>query len=307
MLAESGFLIIGHRGAAGLMPENTLAGFRHAAALGVDAVELDVHSADGRLVVIHDARVERTTNGAGAVASLSFAALRALDAGAGERIPTLGEVLDALPQRIGVNVELKSAGTAEPAARLLANCTRPLLASSFDPAELARFRALCPSTPCAVLAERWHPTLRTTAAALDAWSINLADRSATPGRIAAARRWGRRCLVYTVNDAQRARQLREMGAHGVFTDFPDRLLRACRQAAAPSRRVFGVPLPQPVELSVQPRPVVRDNALKHLHAGLQIGDLRVLSGGSAMHLAQVPGPYPRQRNGHGQGNNDDDK
>ena len=255
LLAESGFLIIGHRGAAGLKPENTLAGFRHAAALGVDAVELDVHLADGRLVVIHDARVERTTDGTGAVAALPFAALRALDAGAGERIPTLEEVLDALPPDIGVNVELKGAGTAEPAARLLGasgQSTRPLLVSSFDTTELARFHALRPSIPCALLAERWRRGLRATAAALDAWSIHLADRCATPARIAAARRWGRQCLVYTVNDVQRARQLRDMGTRGVFTDFPDRLLHALRPAATPSRGALGAPLPQPVELSVQP-------------------------------------------------------
>lgn len=222
---DDGLWVIGHRGAAGLAPENTLAGFAHAVRLGVDAVELDVHlSADERLVVVHDERVDRTTDGSGKVANTTFAALRRLDAGTGERIPTLDEVLEAVPTRIAVNIELKGRGTAAPVARALAGCTRPLLVSAFDHGELARFHGLCPAIPCAPLLGKWRRGVLETAQTLDAWSVNLADRIADTATVDAVRESGCLCLVYTVNDAERAAALRAMGVAGVFSDFPDRLL-----------------------------------------------------------------------------------
>ena len=223
--AHDRLLIIGHRGAAGLRPENTLAGFAYAVELGVDAVELDVQmSGDQHLVVMHDERVERTTDGTGPVAEMALATLRCLDAGNGERVPTLEEVLDAIPARVGVHVELKGPGTAAPVARLAAARVRPMLVSSFDHGELASFRRLCPTVPCAPLLGRWRDDVRTTAVSLDAWSVNLADRIATRDRVAAVRSWGYRCLVYTVNSPMRARKLFAMGVAGIFTDFPDRFL-----------------------------------------------------------------------------------
>jgi len=181
--------------------------------------------ADGELVVIHDDDVARTTNGPGRLASYAFAALRRLDAGDGQSIPTLGEVLDAVPHEVAVNVELKGAATAEPVARLLGGLRRPLLVSSFDHDELGRFHDLLPKVPCAPLASRWRPELQAVAQRLGAWSVHLADRIASPTRIAAVRGWGRRCLVYTVNDPARARQLQTLGVAGVFTDYPDRVRR----------------------------------------------------------------------------------
>ena len=117
-------LIIGHRGAAGLAPENTLAGFGKAAALGVHAVELDVHCVGGRLLVVHDDHLDRTTSGSGELASLDIAELRALDAGGGQPIPYLEEVFDALPVEVGINVELKGPDTAEPVFSMLRDLAR---------------------------------------------------------------------------------------------------------------------------------------------------------------------------------------
>ena len=223
---EDGLWVIGHRGAAGLAPENTLASFSHAVRLGVDAVELDVHrTADGHLVVIHDERVDRTTNGRGSVASTRFAALRRLTAGPAERVPTLDEVLETVPAHIAVNVELKGRGTAEPVANAIAGRKRPLLVSAFDHGELGRFHGLCPDIRCAPLVAKWRPGVLDTARALDAWSVNIADRVADPETVDAIRTSGRLCLVYTVNDAERAAALRAMGVAGVFSDYPDRLLK----------------------------------------------------------------------------------
>ncbi len=226
MLAESPPIIIGHRGAAALAPENTLASFRRAVELGVDAVELDVRCSGDELVVIHDDRVDRTTNGTGAVAELPFEALRRLDAGAGERIPTLEEVLEAVPIEVAINIELKGPNTAAPAAERLFGLQRPLLVSSFDWSELRRFHERCPDVACAPLCGRWRggrwSELPRLANELGAWSVNLADRLTTAARVATIRCWGCRCLVYTVNDPGRAKALAAMGVAGIFTDDPSR-------------------------------------------------------------------------------------
>lgn len=225
-------LIIGHRGAAGLLPENTLAGFAGAVDLGVDGVELDVHMAQSEVVVIHDERVDRTTNGTGRVSELSFAELRRLDAGAGQPIPTLKEVLELLPEHVMVNIELKGPGTALPVAGILGDRADgeqtadlpSLLVSSFDHDELRRFHDICPGVPCAPLAKRFSEDLEATVRGLDAWSVNLSLRTATEAHVRAVRNWGRRCFVYTVNDIGTAHALSAIGVTGVFTDYPDRLV-----------------------------------------------------------------------------------
>jgi len=114
--------IVGHRGAAGLAPENTLAGFRLACELELPWVELDVHvSSDGALVVIHDKTVDRTTNGRGDVAAMSLAELQALDAGHGEPIPTLEEVLHVLRAGPSLLCELKAEGIEQQVVATLRN------------------------------------------------------------------------------------------------------------------------------------------------------------------------------------------
>lgn len=106
---------IGHRGVAGLEPENTLRSFRAAMALGVDTVECDVHlTRDGRAVLMHDHTVDRTTDGTGQVSTFSLDEIRALDAGNGERVPTLVELIELIRGRLEAHIELKdeqAAGT----------------------------------------------------------------------------------------------------------------------------------------------------------------------------------------------------
>ncbi|MEQ8486779.1 MAG: glycerophosphodiester phosphodiesterase family protein [Pseudomonadales bacterium] len=228
-------LIIGHRGAAGLSPENTLPSFRRAWALGVNAVELDVHLVEDELVVIHDDTLERTTNGQGPVAGRSLAALRGLDAGGGWPIPLLREVVAALPAGAGLNVELKGAGTAAAAARYLSGLPGvDLLASSFDHDELVRFHDLAPNVPVAPLYDRWRDDVWETAAELGAWSVNLSRRAVTAERVQEAARRGLAVLVYTVNDLNEAGRLIGMGVRGVFTDYPDRITLAALADRAPA-------------------------------------------------------------------------
>jgi glycerophosphoryl diester phosphodiesterase len=221
------FLIIGHRGAAGLEPENTLRSFSRAVRLGVDAVELDVHWVYGELIVIHDDTLERTTNGSGSLDSISLAELRELDAGAGERIPTLTESLDLLLADCAVNIELKGPGTAIPVARLLTQrfADSKVLVSSFMLTELRAFHAACPEVNVAPLFGRRAPDLARLEASLSPWSVNLSRRNADAALIRSIRDAGYRCLVYTVNEPDELATLLEHGASGVFTDFPDRIRR----------------------------------------------------------------------------------
>jgi glycerophosphoryl diester phosphodiesterase len=220
-------LIIGHRGAAGLLPENTLPSFQRAAALGVDAVELDVHCCEGRLVVIHDDTVERTTNGRGAVAAMSLAELRALDAGAGNPVPFLEEVLNVVPGHVGVNIELKGPGTAELLARHLPkDGGRSILVSSFDHRALAGYTRLRADHPVAPLFGRWRDDPLATAAEFGGGFINLGRKLVTKERVDRILDAGLKLLVYTVNELEDARRLFELGVWGVFTDFPDKVSRA---------------------------------------------------------------------------------
>jgi glycerophosphoryl diester phosphodiesterase len=232
MALNAAFLIVGHRGAAGLEPENTLRSFARAIDLGVDAVELDVYCVDDRLVVIHDDTLERTTNGHGPVAETPFEALRWLDAGAGELIPTLEEVIELVAGRVAINVELKGDGTAAPVARCIERQPNAeILVSSFEHAELGRFRRESPNALVAPLFHKPSPQMFVIAGALGAWSINVSGRLATPALLSEIAERGYRSLVYTINDNSIARALRDGGAGGIFTDYPDRMLdlRASRR------------------------------------------------------------------------------
>ena len=222
------FVVIGHRGAAGLEPENTRRSFARAIELDCDAVELDVHVVEDQLVVIHDHKLDRTTNGKGKVRFSKLADLRLLDAGAGERIPLLEEVIDLTsPTETPVNIELKGKGTAKQVAAVLEESDR-FLVTSFNHDELRQFRALRTDIAVAPLFEWWRTDAIETARELDAVSINLGDRIASSKRVDKIRAAGFEVLVYTVNSARRARQLEKMGVSGIFTDRPDIVIEAVR-------------------------------------------------------------------------------
>lgn len=221
------FLCIGHRGFPTAAPENTLQGFELAIRAGVDALEFDVQWVDGGLIVIHDDELDRTTSGSGRVDAASLAHLRGLDAGDGERIPLLDEVLDAVAGRVPLNIELKGAGSAGPTVDLLRARAEPsagILLSAFDHRELEAARAAAPEYPRAALFGRMARNPVEAAAALEAVAINIHRRSARPALVRAAREAGLATLVYTVNDPQEALALRRIGVAGIFTDCADVIL-----------------------------------------------------------------------------------
>lgn len=218
-------LCIGHRGARGHAPENTIASIRKAIELGADWIEIDVYFVDGELVVFHDDRLERTTNGQGLIMDQSLAYLRSLDAGEGETIPTLAEVFDIAASKVGINVELKGPGTAEPVVQFLqkrgADLSRVLL-SSFRQDELRRVQSLDPGIQLGALFVNLTADAIAQAQALNAWSINPAKEAVTEAFVAAAHAAGLRVLVFTVNEVVEMERLRGLGVDGIFTDYPDR-------------------------------------------------------------------------------------
>jgi glycerophosphoryl diester phosphodiesterase len=235
--------VIGHRGAASRAPENTLAGFRMAKALGCAWVEFDVRlTADSELVVCHDDKLDRTTSGRGRITKLPLAAFHAFDAGrwfdtrfAGERIPTLDEVL-ALCRELGLgaNVEIKAErGHAATTAAAVADCLDrladalpPILISSFLPEAIAAATERMPLVPRGMLWRKLPRGWRQIAANFGCATIHLGQADLTQTVAAQVRAAGYPLLVYTVNDAVRARQLFGWGVTSVFSDTPDIIISA---------------------------------------------------------------------------------
>lgn len=233
--------LVAHRGASGSAPENTLAAFRRAGALGASWVEFDVTLlGDGTPVIFHDATLDRTTDRTGPLNAIGRADLATIDAGlrfgpafAGERIPTLAETLALLRDAgLSANIELKPHGasveTAAAVADALAGMAVPLpgiTVSSFDHRSLAAFREHAPSVPVAPLFETPAPGWRETAAALRAEAVHVGRNAADAALVAAAHAAGLALRCYTVNDrAEAARLAAAAGVDAIFTDYPERFL-----------------------------------------------------------------------------------
>ena len=223
-------LCIGHRGAMGYEPENTLRSIRKALELGAPYVEIDVYCVDGQLVVIHDDRLERTTNGSGRVMEQSFQYLRSLDAGRGERIPTLGEVCELVKGKAGLNIELKGPGTAQPVARYIAECIdagwnkNAFLISSFDRRELLNMRQQDAGILLGLLVSDATSYDFLPARELRAFSINPSLKSVTKSFVEQAHSNGFQVFVFTVNEPGDIARMHAMGVDGVFTNYPERVL-----------------------------------------------------------------------------------
>lgn len=231
-------IVFAHRGASAHAPENTLAAFELALAQRADAVELDVKlSADGRVVVIHDATVDRTTGSTGRVKDLSLAKLRSLDAGSffsekyrGERIPTLEEVFESVGKHIFINVELTNYNTprdqlVETVCMLVkkSGLQKQVMFSSFFASNLSKARAYLPDVPRGLLAfggllGAWARSFGFAFGRYQALHPYLKD--VTPQQVRRVHRLQRRIHVWTVNAAEDMRRLFHWGVDAIFTDDP---------------------------------------------------------------------------------------
>lgn len=221
--------IIAHRGASGLAPENTLKAIRLALELGAGAIELDVQQADGELWVFHDRRLERCTDGHGVLTRQSRAYLESLDAGQGERIPTLWQVMTLIRGRCELHIELKGEHTADAVAALTRRAEAELgftpaqwVVSSFHHPELARFALLRPEIRLGALTANLPLQLARFAERLGAWSLNCDVDFVNAELVVDAHRRGLKVLVYTVDELADRDTLAAMGVDGIFTNRPDR-------------------------------------------------------------------------------------
>lgn len=237
--------VIGHRGACARAPENTLASIRRAALDGAAMVEVDVKlTAEGRPVLFHDDRLERTTDGHGPVASATLDMLGALDAGAwfgpefaGETIPTLEEAVETiLGLDLGVNLEIKPCrGREAETARVVAQVVNamwpgdrpPPLLSSFSRESLAVARDTASEVPRALIADDLPGDWREAALILGLKAAHL-GAAVTEADIAAVRSGGHAVAVWTVNDPVRAAALLAQGAQAVFSDDPRMVIRGLK-------------------------------------------------------------------------------
>lgn len=233
----AGMVIFGHRGARAHAPENTLLAFNLAFDVGADAIECDVQlSADGALVVIHDEKLNRTTNGRGLVSARTLAELRALDAGRGERIPTVSEVLDLCRGRgRSVNLEVKAetvdaalaiASAMETVLSKLDEATRRLvLVSSFRLPALAQLKERLPWLRAATLhaGREWRKRdLFAPALDMGAEAIHPGSNLVSSKVVRDAHARGLRVHVWTANRWSTLSRLLGWGVDGVFTDYPER-------------------------------------------------------------------------------------
>ena len=244
-------LVIGHRGAMGYAPENTLASFELALQQGADFVELDVHlSRDGQVVVMHDERLERTTDGRGLVRDWSVSELRRLDAGAwfdprfaGERVPTLQEVLEWAAGRTRLAIEIKNGplyydGIEARVVELLRrhDLRQQAIVISFDHQALRRLRALDEGLLTGALYSCRPADPVGLAAAAGAQVLEPHWSHVTPADVAAAHAAGLLVSTWTTSDPDTMRGLIEAGVDGIATNHPDVLTRLLAASqATPSR------------------------------------------------------------------------
>jgi glycerophosphoryl diester phosphodiesterase len=216
------FLTIGHRGVMGVEPENTLRSFVHAEQAGMDAIELDLHlSKDGVLAVMHDAEVDRTTDGTGPIAEKTLAELRGLDAGQGERVPVFEEVLDAV--RSPLQAEIKDAAAARALAEVMRR--RDLVdrveVSSFHDEAVAEIAQLVPGVRTVLIASRWKSDVVDRAKAVGAATLALNIRRLTLEVVEQAHAEGVKVIGWVVNTQDHLRLVRALGLDGATTDFPE--------------------------------------------------------------------------------------
>ena len=226
-------LCIAHRGARGYAPENTLTAIRLAMAQGADWVEVDVRCVNGQLIVIHDERLDRTTNGRGSVYEQDIERLKGLNAGDGQGVPLLSEVIELVNRQLTINIELKDSASAAKIAPLLASFIArgwqyaDFLVSSFYHQDLQTLKQADIDIRIGALLAGAPLELTAFAERLGAWSVNLCLESLTRAMVDDAHRRQLKVLVFTVNHPDDMQRLQQMGVDGIFTDYPDRFITLC--------------------------------------------------------------------------------
>jgi len=221
-----GILRVGHRGAAGHAPENTIAAIRRGVSLDVDFVELDVQcTRDGRLVVMHDKLVDRTTDGTGLLSDMTWDELQLLDAGDGERVPCVEAALAAANGHTGVILEAKTSGIGPAIHRVVqaSAFSGPVIYASFLHAEILEIRRIDALARTMALIECVPLSGAAFARDAEATLVGLAVDSASAEFIATLHEAGLEVLLYTVNEPRLIARAIDLGADGIISDYPERV------------------------------------------------------------------------------------
>lgn len=224
-------LKIGHRGARGHEPENTLLGFQKAMDLHVNRIELDVHlSADGEIMVIHDETLDRTTNGKGAVNHYSLPELKCLKINSEQTIPTLAEVFNLIDQKCDINIELKSFDSASPVVTLIEKYVSEkkwnysqFVVSSFDWNALQEVSLANPAIPIGVLTETDLDLALAFAKFIQAKSIHPYFHMLNKENTAHLQEQGFQVFPWTVNEMADIAKVKTYKVDGIISDYPDRI------------------------------------------------------------------------------------
>jgi len=224
-------LKIGHRGAKGYKPENTLVSFQKAIDLGVDGIELDVHlSYNNELVVIHDEKINRTTNGEGFVTNLSLTELKSFHINEKHTIPTLKEVFDLVNQKCFVNVELKGNETAKPVTAVIEEYVLEkdweyshFIVSSFDWNALKEVRSLNSKIPIGILTHTDLDLAMAFAKFIKAEAIHPHFHLLTKENTKQIQENGQLVFPWTVNEIEDIKKMKSFQVSGIISDFPDKL------------------------------------------------------------------------------------
>ena len=219
-------LKIGHRGARAYEPENTLRSFGKAIELGVDAVELDVRETkDGKVVVIHDAKVDKTTNGKGSVSDLTLDEIKRLVTEKDEKVPTLEEALDFLDRKVKILIELKETGFEEEVLRQIRErgLEKNVVIVSFIEEALRKVREMDKEVETGLIYVRHKNSIK---AALDLRASYLLPlyRFAHTANVKKAHENGLKVIVWTINKPEEVPQYIKKGVDGITSDRPDILL-----------------------------------------------------------------------------------
>lgn len=224
-------LKIGHRGAKGYEPENTLVSFQKALDLHVDGIELDVHlSADGEIIVIHDETIDRTTNGKGFVNGLSLEELKAFLIEGKHEIPTLEEVFDLVNKKCFINIEIKSHDATDKVVALIEKYVNKkgwkyenFLVSSFDWNTLQRVSSLNDKISVGILTETDLDIALAFAETIQAKSIHPYFHLITKENTAHIQVKGFQVFPWTINEVEDIQKIKTYNVTGIITDFPDRI------------------------------------------------------------------------------------
>ncbi|MCU4674840.1 glycerophosphodiester phosphodiesterase family protein [Catenovulum sp. 2E275] len=224
--------IIAHRGASGIAPENTLAAFRLALESGVDGIELDIQMVDGTAVVLHDRWLQKTTNGLGLTQQINLNYLQSLDAGGGQRVPTLKEVFTLINGACLINIELKAPdcelavlADIDYALKQLNFKQDQFIISSFNHFSLRKINQLVPWLKLGALTANLPLEYAAFASQLNAFSVNACIDFIDQAFVDDAHQRGLEVWVYTVNQIEDIQAMLDLGVDAIFTDYPSRALQ----------------------------------------------------------------------------------